>query len=490
MKKMLRRSLQWLSLAIIILLGVVITKTITNTSRQINVPPIEKTAIPDAALVRLSESISLPTVSKEGWVDTLAFRQLDSFLQQKFPLVDSFLEEIPITPFSKVWKWPGKNTRLSPILLCGHLDVVPIDPSTRDEWTHPPFSGQIDESYIWGRGALDDKVTVMGVLEAVEQLLEEGYQPSRSLYLAFGHDEETGGQRGAKKIADYFKQKNVSFEYAMDEGYLIIEEGMNGLSQPLALIGIAEKGYVSYTLTAQLEEGGHSSMPTGNSAIGILSEAILKLEKNPFPAKIDGATRALFDYVSPEMSFPYKVLFSNLWLTEGLIKNVLSADGATSALIRTTTAPTMLGAGVKDNVMPTRATATINFRILPGETMESVRQRIEKTVADERVIVEPSGYGNPGNPSPISPVDSLGFQFIQKSVRELFPEAVVAPALAVVMTDGRHYAQVSKGVYRFLPVMISREELSRIHGVDERISKENYRQVIRFYRRLIENSCR
>ncbi len=490
MKKLIRRSIQLLSLGIIIIIGIVTIKTITNSSRQLNLEPIKKRDIDPLAMSRLSKSIQIPTVSKDGWVDTIAFLQLDTFLQQNYPLVDSLLEEIQIVPMSKVWKWPGKNSKLLPVLLTGHLDVVPIDPITIDQWDHPPFEGAMDDENVYGRGTMDDKVTVLGIMESVEQLLEEGYQPNRSIYFAFGHDEEIGGRNGAQKIAEYFKNENIYFEYAMDEGYLIIEEGMNGLNQPLALIGIAEKGYLSLTLTAKLKEGGHSSMPTGNSAIGILSRGINKLEKNPFPAKINGATKALFRYASPEMSFPYNALFANLWLTDGLLKRVLSGDGATSALIRTTTAPTILKAGVKDNVMPTQASVTINFRILPGETIESVIAQVKKIVDDERIKVEESGFGNPGNPSPVSSTDSLGFQLIQRSIAEVFPEAVICPALAIVMTDGRHYSEVSKDVFRFLPVMIPRSELSRIHGANERISKENYSQSIRFYRRLIENSCK
>ncbi len=488
MKKMLRRFLRLFSLGLIVLIGIVAIKTITNSSRQIPAASIEQVAIPEAAYSRLGASVTIPSVSKEGWIDTMAFQQLDTFLHQNYPLADSLLEELQVVPYSKVFKWPGKNSNLLPVLLSGHLDVVPVD--TQQQWVHPPFSGTIADDFIWGRGTMDDKVTVLGILEAVEQLLREGYQPNRSLYFAFGHDEEIGGKSGAQQIAEYFKEQGLFFEYAMDEGYLIIEEGMSGLSRPLALVGIAEKGYVSLRLTAQLEEGGHSSMPSGTTAIGLLSKAVVKLEKNPFPAQINGATKSLFEYASPEMSFPYNALFSNLWLTSGLLKNILSGDGATSALIRTTTAPTMLEAGIKDNVLPTDASVVVNFRVLPGETIESVIDQVRKIINDDRILVEESGFGNPGNPSPISPTDSLGFNLIQRSIGEVFPDAVICPALAIVMTDGRFYSGVSKGVYRFLPMMISRAELGRIHGANERVSKENYAQAIRFYRRLIENSTR
>lgn len=488
MKKTLKRFFQLLSLGIILVLGIVTAKTITNSSRQLSTTPAEKIDIPQAAFNRLGEAVTIPSVSKEGWIDTLAFRQLDTFLRKSYPLVDSLLEELPVNDFSKVWKWPGKNPNLLPVLLTGHLDVVPAD--TQQQWTQPPFSGKIVDDHIWGRGTMDDKITVLGITEAVELLLQEGYQPNRTVYLAFGHDEEIGGRAGAQQIANYFKEKEIFFEYTMDEGYLIIQEGMSGLSQPLALVGIAEKGYVSLTLTARLEEGGHSSMPSGTTAIGVLSKALSKLEENPFPPKINGATKALFAYASPEMSFPYNALFSNLWLTSGLLKNILSGDAATSALIRTTTAPTILRAGIKDNVLPVEASATINFRILPGETIKSVQEQVRRIINDNRISVAESGFGNPGNPSPISSTDSLGFKLIQRSIGEVFPDAVICPALTIAMTDGRFYADVSKGVYRFLPMVIPRAQLSGIHGANERVSIENYSQAIRFYKRLIENSTK
>ncbi|MFN7116893.1 MAG: M20/M25/M40 family metallo-hydrolase, partial [Saprospiraceae bacterium] len=263
-----------------------------------------------------------------------------------------------------------------------------------------------------------------------------------------------------------------------------------GLAPPLAMVGVAEKGYVTLHLTAALDEGGHSSMPPKQTAIGILSDAITKLEANPFPARIDGAARGLLDHVGPEMPLPFKIVFANMWLTEDLLKWQFSQAPTSSALIRTTTAPTIIRAGVKDNVLPSTAEAKVNFRILPGETVETVIEQVRRTIGDGRVKVEPDKASFGENPSPVSATNTFGFSVIQKSIREVFPQAIVAPALVIGATDSRHYREVSDNIYRFLPVQVANADLSRIHGQNERVSIENYKNTIRFYRQLILNSTR
>jgi carboxypeptidase PM20D1 len=248
----------------------------------------------------------------------------------------------------------------------------------------PPFSGDVRDGYIWGRGTLDDKVSAFGILEAVEMLLQAGYQPNRSIYIAFGHDEEVGGTNGAKEIAQFFKDQGITFEFVVDEGSIILNNALKGLQPPLAMIGIAEKGYTTVTLTAQ-GEGGHSSMPPPHTAIGILSKAICRLEDNPMPASTEGPLSLMLETLAPEMQQPYRTVFSNLWLFEGVLKRQLSAGNASNAIVRTTTAPTMLQAGIKDNVLPTTASATVNFRIRPTETVDDVLRHVRHIIADERI---------------------------------------------------------------------------------------------------------
>ena len=321
-------------------------------------------------------------------------------------------------------------------------------------------------------------------------LLETDYVPERTIYIAFGHDEEVSGLNGAQAIAKKFAQQKIEFEFVLDEGSIIVENAVTGLPKPLALIGVAEKGYTTMTLTANLEDGGHSSMPPAETAVGVLSKAIYALQEHPFPAKIDGAVENMFDHIGPEMGTFNKVLFANLWLTEGLILGQFSKSPQSSAMIRTTTAPTMLRGGIKDNVLPTKASAKVNFRILPGETVETVTDYVRKTINDDRVIVVPSEGQLSQNPSVISSTESFGFQIIQTTIQQLHPEVVVAPSLVIAATDSRHYTGLSDHVYRFQPIQIEKSETKRFHGIDEQLSVEGYKDMIRFYHQLILNAGR
>lgn len=490
-----KKRLKWLIrrmvfFTLLVIIGIMVFKTISFKSKQVSVASIEAIPISDDVVKHLSEVVQITTTSYEDRIDTAAFLAFQQYLDSNFILVDSLLEKDIVNDFSIVYKWPGKNPRLDPILLMGHIDVVPVEKESWNTWTQPPYSGAISDGFVWGRGTLDDKVSILGIIEAIELLLEEEYQPERTVYLACGHDEEISGFNGAQAIARMFKQQGLSFEYVLDEGMVLIEDALPGLPKPVALIGIAEKGYTTLNLTAQLPYGGHSSMPPAESAIGILSKAILKLQNNPFPSKIEGPIKTLFDYAGPEMSFPLNTVFANTWLTGGLLKWQLSGKNTTNALIRTTIAPTILRSGLKDNVLPTEATAKINFRIAPNETTETVLEYVKKVIDDERVEVVSGDVKFSSEPSPISDTDSFGYRVIEKTAHEIFQDIYVAPTLVLAATDSRHYIEVSKNIYRFIPIRMTQEDTKRIHGIDERIGIENYKNTVRFYHQLLKNSCK
>jgi len=490
MRKLLRPLFRYVLVLLLLLAGVVLVNTLTFTSRQAAIDRVPPSDLPDGAVQRLGTAATYSTISYPDRIDTLAFAGLDTFLRQAFPLVDSLLEYQPVGEWSRLYRWPGRNAQLPPVLLLSHLDVVPVDESSRDQWEAAPFSGDTLGGYLYGRGTLDDKVGVIGILEAVEWLLSEGYEPQRSVYLAFGHDEEVSGKQGARQIADHLRQQGVQPEFVLDEGMFVIENAVNGLSRPLAMIGVAEKGYVTLTLTARVAEAGHSSMPPRATAVGRLGKALARLEEHPFPTRMDGVFGNMLDYIGPEMSPLYKALFANRWLTAPLIARQLKQDPASAASIRTTMAPTMVRGGFKENVLPTRASARVNFRILPGETVASVVEQVREVVADEQVLVAVSDKSRADDPSPVSPANTFGFELIQRSIQEVFPDAVVAPALTIAMTDSRHYLDLTDKVYRFLPIRLDKSDLSRIHGINERIEIEGYRKAVRFYRRLLLNSTR
>ena len=490
MKKLIRLLFFYGSILLLIILGIVIIKTISYSSKQIQVPATEKISLGDEVVNRLTKAIQIPSISFEDHIDSSAFRALKSFMDNSFPLVDSLLEKTVISEYSLLYYWPGRKPALPPALLMAHLDVVPIEEATKDKWEQEPFSGIVKDDFIWGRGTLDDKGSALAILEAIEILLSQNYHPERSLYISFGHDEEVSGKNGAQKIVEHLQKNNIQLEYVLDEGMVIMDGALPGLDQPLALVGIAEKGFVTLQLTVQLEEGGHSSMPPPETAIGILSKAILDLRTNPFPADLEGPVQQLFDRVGPEMSMPLKAVFANLWLFEGILKGQLSKANSSNAIMRTTTAPTIFNSGMKDNVLPSRAEAKINFRIRPGETVQSVKDYVVEIINDDRVQV---GIKNPAfavDPSPVSSTSAFGYEVIEKSIKEIFPNVIVAPSVVIAATDSRHFTKVANQVYRFFPVKLVNEDLSRIHGINERIGVEAYKDAIRFYHRLIMNSCK
>ncbi|MBS1241101.1 MAG: Gly-Xaa carboxypeptidase, partial [Gemmatimonadetes bacterium] len=364
--------------------------------RASRLPPVpEATLRPDslaldaeAAGRHLAEAITFPTVSLEsgGPVDTAAFRQLHLFLERAYPNLHRQLRRELIGGLSLLFTWPGRDPALAPVILMAHQDVVPVTPEALDRWAHPPFAGQIADGFIWGRGALDDKAGMMGILEAVEALLSQGYQPARTIYLAFGHDEEVGGVYGARAIADTLAARGMaSPAMVLDEGGAM-SEGMAGLEGPVALIGVAEKGFVTLQLTVDAE-GGHSSMPPRETAIGILSAAITRLEAHPFPARMTPAVQGMFASMAPATSGATRLALANLWLFKPVVIRRLLAEPQTASMLRTTTAPTIFHAGVKDNVLPQRATASVNFRLLTGDTRESVMATVHRIIADDRVRV-------------------------------------------------------------------------------------------------------
>ena len=382
----------------------------------------------------------------------------------------------------------GRDEKLRPILLMAHQDVVPVDPETLSGWQQPPFEGRIADGFVWGRGSLDDKFSLLGIMEAVEMHLARGLRPRRTIYLAFGHDEEIGGHRGAARIAELLAGRSGELEYVLDEGLAINEDLIPGLAKPVALVGVADKGYVSVALSVDVESG-HSSMPPPQTAIGILSAAVSRLEAHPMPASVEGVQRQVLEHLGPEMPFGSRLLMANLWLFAPLVERKLSERPNTNAGIRTTTAATMFSAGIKENILPSQARAIVNFRILPGDSIEGVLGHVGRVIDDPRVRVEKL-EASAGEPSAVSDVDTAGFRTIQRTLREVFPEVVVAPALCVGGTDSEHFAKLSNAVYRFSPLRLGPEDMNRLHGINERTSVKDYAGSVRFYHRLIANSAR
>jgi carboxypeptidase PM20D1 len=441
-----------------------------------------------ASVERLARAIQYRTISYQdpGRFDPEPFLALHRHLEVSFPLVHARLKRELVNDYSLLFTWEGTDPTLKPALFLAHQDVVPTETPDGGDWTQPPYGGVVADGHIWGRGTLDDKGNMLATLEGAERLLASGYHPERTLYFAFGHDEEIGGQDGAVAIAALLAERGVELEFVLDEGMAVLEPGfVPGVAKWIAFIGIAEKGYVTYRLTAR-HEGGHSSQPTQDSAIGRLARAVVRLEENQMPARLEGPAREMLRHLQPEASAPYGFIYGNLWLFGPMLRGALADSPASNALIRTTTAVTMAEAGTKENILPTEATVTVNHRILPGDTMETVERHVRRTIGDDGIEVRQEGWGN--DPSPVSPLDSFGMRAIVRTIRETYPEAAVAPNLVLGGTDSRHFAGLTGAVYRFGPVRFRREDLARVHGKDERIAVEDYLTSIRFYTRILETA--
>lgn len=465
--------------------GVVSLRAFVSVSRQIPVSPIPAVAIDaPAAAERLAGAVRFETISFDDRPDASAdaFLGLHEYLKRQFPLVHRALKLEKVGQYSLLYTWPGSDPSLKPVMLMAHQDVVPIAPGTEKNWLHKPFSGDVADGYVWGRGSWDDKSNLLAVMEALEMLIASGASPKRTVILASGHDEEIGGPRGAQAIAALLKSRGVELEFVLDEGSIITDGMIRGIANPVALIGLAEKGSTTLSIVAE-GPPGHSSMPPKLSVIGALGSALTRLTSHQMPGKIGGISREMFETLAPEMGMFSRVLLSNLWLTEPLVRAQLEGAPATNAMLRTTTALTVINAGNKSNVLPGRAEALVNFRILPGDTVASVESHTRAVIGDPSIAVAEVGAGR--EPSPVSPSTGSAYGLIHRTIRETMPGTIVAPGLVIAGTDSRYMSELSPNVYRFEPIRARQEDLARFHGTNERVSIANYSEIIRFFHRLI-----
>jgi carboxypeptidase PM20D1 len=484
---MIRRITFSVILVLAALVGLLALNTLRQGSRQMQVGAFAQRPVDAPAVTaRLSGAVQLRTISWDA--PSAASRgellKLRTYLEDAFPHVHAALRREVIDGYSLLFTWPGQDPAAQPILLMAHQDVVPVAPGTEAQWHEAPFSGEMRDGFVWGRGSWDDKGNLMAILEAAESLAAAGFKPRRTIYLAFGHDEESSGE-GAQAIAKVLAERRVRCEFALDEGLLITEGIVPGLETSAALIGIAEKGSLALAVTANATPG-HSSMPPPRSAIGALAWALVRIEASPMPAAIDGVAARMFETLAPEMHGLQRVALSNLWLFGPLVRAELEKAPATSAALRTTTAITVIHGGNKENVLPGRADALVNFRLLPGDTAAAVLDHVRSAVGDPAIRFE---IVSSHEASPVASTASASYRLIERTVRELFPGVVVAPGLMIGSTDSRHMAGIADNIYRFSPVRAHSEDLSRFHGTDERIAIMNYVELIRFYDALIRHAA-
>lgn len=482
-RRALGRALLALAGLLLLAAGVSVWRALRLQSKQPEVAAAERIVLDERALAeRLARGLRLRTVSHEdeGRFENEAFEALLDLLEELFPRVHAHLAPERVGEGSLLFEWEGSDPSAQPVLLLAHLDVVPAEEPER--WTYPPFDGVFDAEYLWGRGAMDDKGSAFALLEALELLLGRGAQPRRRHVFAFGQDEEVGGERGAGALAQRLRERGERFLYALDEGGFVTE-GVVALSPaPLALIGVGEKGYLTLELSAE-GEPGHSSAPPPHTAVGRVARAVARLEDAPFAPRLTEGARGLLEFLAPELDFVERLALANLWWSEGLLFDQFLAAPGTAATLRTSTAATVIEGGIKSNVLPTRAHALVNFRILTGESTASTLERARAIVDDEDVRLTALPWAR--EPSPVSAVDSEGWRAVAETVCAIYPEALVAPFLMTGGTDTRHYEDLCEDVYRFLPLRVGPEDIPRFHGIDERIALADLGDAVRFYVALL-----
>lgn len=434
----------------------------------------------------LSDAIRIKTISNVDTdkVDWGEFQKLHKLFEERFPLVHKHLKREEISLASLLYTWEGTKPDLEPIALLGHQDVVPVAEGTEQDWTHPAFDGVDDGEFIWGRGALDMKNHLIAVLESVETLLAEGFWPERTVYLCFGHDEEIVAAKtsGAGAIADTLKARGVHLDSVIDEGGAILDLKVGSiLNNRLAGVGIAEKGYADYRVSVSAK-GGHSSQPPAHTAVGTLAEVVRDIEKHQFRATMPDFVYDLFCKIGKNCSYPARIVTCNLWLLKPLITFVMTKIPPAASLIHTTTAVTMASGSPAANVLPQKASVTINFRMMPGTTLKDVEQHIRQSVRNKEIEIE---YLKGKEASKVSPTDSRSFKILESLCTRTDASMIVAPYLVMGGTDAYHYEEVCDCIYRFAPFVMDTKLLLTTHGTNERIPIACMGDALKFFKRYI-----
>lgn len=434
----------------------------------------------DRAVQALSEAVQFQTVSTD--ISHPDFPAFVTWLEQTYPAVHGATDKEMFHANTILLKWPGRDASLPPVLMAAHFDVVPVAPGSEDRWTYPAFDGAVADGYVWGRGTLDDKGGLIAIMAAAEHMIERGFTPQRDIYFSFGGDEEVGGQ-GAFSVAKHLVNSGVRLAWALDEGSFVLDGIVPGLPKPVASINTSEKGYLTLHLTARAE-GGHSALPPKITAAGRVARAVDRLQNAPLPGGLDGLSAEFFDAIARHFSLERRVLFANDWLFGPVIETVLSSANTTNAMLRTTTAPTMLSGSSKENVLPTEAVATVNFRLHPRDTVEGVIAHVVAAIDDAEVEVTIAGDHH-SEASPVASSTAQGYVDIEASILAVFGDVIPVPGMTIAATDARHYAMAAEGAYRISPFQLTDDDLARFHGTDERLSIENLERGVDFFALLI-----
>lgn len=449
--------------------------------------PLSEEAVDhDRVMKHLTRAIQIPTVSypDPADVDWAQFERFHAFLKESYPLIHQKLSCEVMPPANLLYRWKGKDSTLDPIAMLAHQDVVPVEEDTENGWTHPAYEGYNDGEYIWGRGALDMKNHLIAVMESVETLLEEGFEPERDVYLLFGDDEEVVASEnsGARKLMKTLQERGVHLDCVLDEGGAILPAKVGGiLDKYLAGIGVAEKGYADFEISIS-SKGGHSSQPPQHTALGELAGVIQNLENHPCKARMTDMVYSLFQKIGRNVSYPARIVTCNLWLLKPLILAVMKKIPPAASLVRTTTGVTMAQGSPAANVLPQRASVTVNFRMMPGDSIAGVEHHIRKVVQNKNIEIK---LLKGKEPSKISPTDSRCFAILEELCMRTNPDNIVAPYLVMGGTDACNYEPICENIYRFAPFVVDTSLLLCTHSTDERIPIQALKEGVAFFKQYI-----
>ncbi len=474
----------YIILAILILTtALVVVRTIVYQRSQGSVEKIEGVPVDEQQVAEhLAAAVRCQTVplDEKGTPDPEAFKQMHRMLEETYPLVHQKLRREVINSYSLLYTWMGSRPELEPVMLMAHQDVVSADAS---DWTYPPFEGVIADGFIWGRGTLDIKNQLVGILEAAEMLLQGGYRPERTILFGLGHDEETGGVNGCKVMGHRLKERNIHLAGIVDEGGGIMAGLAAGVRGEVALVGVSEKGYLTVEFTVH-GQPGHSSTPPPQTSIGILARALARLEAHPMPTHLR-RLRPLYHGIGRAAPLYIQVPFANVWLFGPLLKRWLVPKPEMNASIRTTTALTIVNGGVEDNTIPAEAKAIVNFRLLPGDSIADVLWHVKKVIKDERVKFKPV-EGKFNEALPVSPSNVREYKSLRHVIRQVFDNPPVAPYVMLGGTDCQHFVPVCDHIYRFTSLVMDESFRGLEHGIDERIPIEGMARMVKFYAQLMQ----
>ena len=432
----------------------------------------------DRAQQNLSTLIKFETVSNADYdkTDKAVFAAYRAKLKELYPNVTAASEYKELGNTAMLFKIKGKSSE-NPSVLMSHYDVVPVE---EDRWQHPPFCGEIIDGVLWGRGAIDTKITMVGIMEALEDLLADGFMPENDLYLSFGGDEEVGGI-SAPAVVDYMEANGIKPALVLDEGGAVVDGVFPGVNKPIAVIGIGEKGIAQVEFTAT-SSGGHSSTPPVHTAVGKLAKTIVNLENKPFKAQVTEPVAGLFRKVGPHSPFALRMVFGNMWLFKGLLGRLASVlGGEINAMMRTTVAATMAQGSKQHNVLPNVATANVNVRLLNNVNQQQAQAHFD-SVCSKDVTCRFISYQDA---SPYASTESEAWHKVEKAVGDTWRDAIVSPYLMLAGSDSRRFSRICRDVYKFSAMALSKEERGLIHNDNERIAVEKIDQCVEFFHRLI-----